>query len=252
MLKRHEDILDLLAQRGECTVQTLAEHFDVSTMTIRRDLAALETTGDIKRTHGGAFLSRAGVIEFSFREKEKLAAAQKQAIAREVARCIQPGMAITLDTGTTTLEVARAIAAIENLTVVTSSLAIASALYAQDNIELILLGGLIRKGNPDLSGWVTEDNLKRFKVDFAILGADAADTYGVLTTDVGIARVSQAMIENARETILVVDHSKFERSAFVRFASWEDVSRVVTDNGIDPACRAWLETVARRVDYVEG
>lgn len=251
MNPRQTQILELLNRQGEVSVRDLAERYQVSVMTVRRDLALLEESGELTRTHGGAFLSKAGIIEFGFREKGRASAAQKHAIALEAAQSVRPGMAITIDTGTTCLEVARAVAGIRDLTVLTSSLAIASALYARDNIELVLLGGTARKGSPDLSGWLTEENLKRFRVHLAILGADGADAEGVFTTDVNVARVSQAMIAGARETLLVADHSKFERPAFVRYAAWAEITRVITDAGVGATTRKWLNKAAQ-VAYVRS
>ena len=146
MNARHERIVAFLGGRGEASVQDLAEHFDVSLMTIRRDLALLERAGRLTRTHGGAVLSKPGVVEFAFVEKGERFAAEKRAIAREAARLVQPGMSVALDSGTTTLEVAKAIRSIDGITVLTSSLAIASVLYAQDNVELVLLGGTAGRG----------------------------------------------------------------------------------------------------------
>jgi len=117
-------------------------------MTVRRDFRDMAREGKLVRTHGGALPNRTSLVEFSFRNKENLHAEQKQAIAREVARLVQPGMAISLDHGTTVFEVARAIAGTEGVTVLTTSLPIASELYTNEKIELILLGGAVRKSNP--------------------------------------------------------------------------------------------------------
>ena len=252
MKSRHAKILEQLSADGEATVQALAGGFGVSVMTIRRDLAELEASGELTRTHGGAMLSRAGIIEFSFREKGQRNADEKRAIAREAAELVERGMTLTLDTGTTTLEVAKAVAGVPDLTVLTSSLAIASALYGRPNISLVLTGGAVRTGSPDLSGWLTEENLKRFRVDIACIGADGADREGVFTTDVNVARVSQAMIASAHETVLVADHTKFEKPAFVRFASWRDIGRVITGNAATPGTRKWLEKTVREVTYAEA
>jgi len=252
MNSRQSHILERLIAGNEVSVQDLAARFGVSEMTVRRDLVRLEREGELTRTHGGAVLSKAGVIEFAFKEKEKHFAAEKKAIAREVASFIHPGMTLTLDTGTTTLEVARAIVGIKNLTVLTSSLAIASALYVYDHIELVLLGGTVRKGNPDLSGRLTEENLKCFRVDLALIGADGADPAGVYTTDMNIACVSQWMISGAAQTVLALDHSKFEKTAFVKFALWDRIDRVITDDGVPPRVRKWLNKSVREVIYAQG
>lgn len=238
--------------RGEVSVQELASRFAVSDMTIRRDLFSLEKRGELTRTHGGAVISKSGIIEFAFKNKERLYAEEKKAIAREAASFIEPGMTITLDTGTTTLEVARAIVGIRNLTVLTSSLVIASTLYAHDHIELVLLGGSVRKGNPDLSGWLTEENLKRFRVDLAVIGADGADRQGIFTTDMNVARVSQTMIAGAQRTALVIDHSKFSKSAFVQFARWNQIDVLITDWGTPAASKKWVKKSAKRVIFAEG
>lgn len=251
MNARQAGILDYLSRHGEAGVRELADRFGVSLMTVRRDLAYLENQGNLTRTHGGSVLSKQSVLEFAFREKEATNAAQKQAIARAVAESVEPGMTLSLDTGTTTLEVARAIAPVPQLTVLTSSLAIASALFGRDNIELVLLGGTARKGSPDLFGMLTEDNLKQFLVDMAVLGADGVTREGVYTTDVAIARVSQAMIAGATRTVLAIDSSKFDRTAFVKVTGWSRITRVVTDAGTPPSVRKWLSRSVRETVYAE-
>ncbi len=251
MNARQKKILEFLARDGEVLVQDLAKRLDVVTMTVRRDLQALELEGALIRTHGGAALSNAGIIEFAFLKKNEENNAEKRAIASRVAASIEPGMTVGLDTGTTCLEVAKAIAGIPNLKVLTSSLAIASALYSRDNIELVLLGGKARRGNPDLTGWLTEENLKHFRVDVAVLSADAADKKGLYTTDEALAHVSQGIIASAHKAILAADHSKFDKSSFLLHATWQDFHQVVTDAGLPADKRRWLQQVAKNVLYAE-
>jgi len=248
---RQAAIVNLLAENGDVTVQSLARRFGVSEMTIRRDLMLLERAGELTRTHGGAVLSKAGIIEFSFKKKERECAEEKRAIAREAAALVHPGMAVTLDTGTTTLEVARAIARVKPLTVLTSSLAIASVLHAHDPIELVLLGGTARKGNPDLTGWITEENLKRFCVDVAFIGADGVSPDGVYTTEMSIARVSQAMLAGSKHNVLVLDHRKFEQPSLVRFSSWDEIHRIITDNRVPAPTRKWLRKLGKPITFAD-
>ena len=248
--KRHGEIMEMLAREGEVSVQALARHFGVSVMTIRRDLSHLSRSGRISRTHGGALPSRAGVIEFAYHEKRDRNAAAKQAIARRIADMVEPGTAVSLDTGTTTLEVARALAGMEGITVLTSSLSIAAVLYPSEGIELVLLGGTVRKHSPDLTGELTEDNLTRFRVHLAVLGADAVKPDGIFTTDISIARVSRAMIVSADHVVLAVDSSKFTQTAFVKCTDLDRVDCVVTDEGCTDDVRSWLEKAARDVTYV--
>ena len=243
MNARRQQILEQLPRQREVSVQALAQQLQVSPITIRRDLALLEREGALTRTHGGAVLSRSTVIEFAFLDRAQDRLAEKGAIAEYMAAVVQPGMTVVLDTGTTTLEVARAIAGIPRLRVLTSSLAIASALYAHDNIDLVLLGGTVRHHHPDLSGPLTEENLRQFHTELAILGADAVSREGLYTSDLGIARISRAMIACARETWLVVDSSKFTRRSFVKFADWPAITHLVTDDGLPDADRDWVAAI---------
>lgn len=249
MNSRQKKILDLLTKAGEVSVQELSKRLDVAAMTIRRDLNDLEQQSSLIRTHGGAVIASAGIVEFAFMRKGEEHGAEKHAIAGAAAAMISPGMAITLDTGTTCLEIAKALTGVERLTVLTSSLAIASVLYARDNIDLVLLGGRARKGNPDLSGWLTEENLKHFHVDMALLGADGVDRTGVYTTDDAVARVSRGMIAAAECAVLAVDHSKFEAASFLRFAAWSDFDQVITDAGLTREHRQWLRKASKEVTY---
>jgi DeoR family glycerol-3-phosphate regulon repressor len=250
MNSRQQSILEQLRSGQELAVGELARQFDVSLVTIRRDLEALAQEGPITRTHGGVILSRAGVIEFSFQSRAQEQLEQKRALARHMAGVVKPGMTVVLDTGTTTLEVARAIGGTARLRVLTSSLAIASALQAHDNLDLVLLGGSVRHHSPDLSGPLTEDNLRQFRPDLAILGADAADREGVYTSDLGVAGISRAMIAGAMETWLVADSSKFSRRAFVQFADWGQIDHLITDDGLSPEDRQWTAEAVSAVHLV--
>jgi len=248
---RDNVILELLAHESEVSVDGLAGRFGVNPVTIRRDLARLDREGLLARTHGGAVASRGGTIQFAFQKKQQTHPGAKAAIATAAASRVKPGMAVCLDTGTTTLEVARRLAGCENLTVLTSSLAIASVLYPYGGIELVLLGGTVRKNSPDLFGMVTEENLRRFRVHVAFLGADAATPDGLFTTDTRIARVSRAILDGAGTAVLVVDSSKFEATGFVRFAEWDSIGTVITDDHTPPATRAWLAEKATDVTYAQ-
>lgn len=247
MNTRQVKIADLVARNGEASVQDLAVRLGVTRMTIRRDLEALERQGRIIRTHGGAVLSGASIVEFAFLEKAEKHAAEKQAIAREAARFVQPGMTLAFDTGTTVLGVAKACAGVLGLTVLTSSLVIASALYARSNIALVLLGGRARQGSPDLTGWLTEETLKHFRVDLAVMGTDGADRDGVFVRDESVGRVSQVMLSRAKTTMLVTDHTKLGVPSFLRYASWKDFDHVVTDEALPEDVAKWLRRAAKNL-----
>lgn len=247
--ERHARILALAAKGGTVSVEALARQFKVSTMTVRRDLAQLARTGRMARTHGGAVLSRAGVVEFSFQEKETAHAEAKRAIAREVVRRIRPGMTVALDTGTTTLEVARLLANVGELTVLTTSLVIASVLHAESEVQVVLLGGAVRKGSPDLSGPLAEENLGHFRVDLAVIGADAVSPEGTFTADLTIAPITRAIAKSAGTSILVADSSKFAVTAFYQCLPLSAFETIVTDKCCPANVRTWLKSCQTKVVF---
>ena len=236
---RQQEILRALAGRDEVGAAKLAGLFHVTSMTIWRDLEVLERKGRIIRTHGGALLAAPSVAAFAFQDRRQVMLAEKTAIGLAAARLVKPGMTVILDTGTTTLEVARALGGIPRLKVLTSSLAIASALLAHADLELVLLGGTVSKGSPDLSGALTEKNLASFRAELAFVGADALGPRGFYTNSQEIAGVSRAIIASAQRTILVADSAKFGSTAFVRIAGWDAIAGWLTDAGLSAAARKW-------------
>lgn len=252
MNRRRTEILNATASSGEVTVAELAKRFGVTAMTIRRDLDDLAGAGKVVRTHGGAMLSRRSVVEFEFSQKGQLHIEEKRAIGECITSdLIKDGNTVILDTGTTTLEVARNLVATpKRLTVLTTSLAIASILYSYETIEVVLLGGTMRRQSPDLSGALTEENLKRFKVDVAVLGADAVSRDGAYTDDIGVARCSRAIIESAKIRVLAVDASKFDARALFKYADWKDIQNVVTVKAARAKAGKWLDRSVDRVKYI--
>ena len=251
-LARHNRILEIAAQEGGVSVTELARMMGTSLMTIRRDLEELTRAGKIRRTHGGAIPAEPDVARFQFSRKQHICGAQKRAIAREVAKLVRPGMAISLDTGTTTLAVARELCAVERLTVLTSSLPVASVLHKNSSCDLVLLGGSAHRNSPDLVGPLTEDNLKRFWVNLAIMGADAVTREGTFANDTGVARISRAMAENAGKIVVVADSSKFGRTAFARCLRLDEIDHLVTDDGCSPAAEVWLREGVKEVTLVRS
>jgi DeoR/GlpR family transcriptional regulator of sugar metabolism len=235
---RLERILERLAGGGEVSVADLAGRLGVTAMTIRRDLDRLAREGRITRTHGGALLAAPSVVAFKFQERRRAHLAEKKAVALAAVGLVKPGMTVSLDTGTTTLEVARALCGIARLRVLTNSLAIASALLAHEGLELVLLGGTVSQSSPDLFGPLTLANLAAFRADIAFLGLDAADERGLYTDSQQAAQVSRAIMAGAERVVVVADSSKFGRHAFVRIAGWEAVDRLIVDRGLPPGVRA--------------
>ena len=238
---RQTAILDHLSRHGETDVAALAGQFQVSAMTIRRDLDELATRRQVMRTHGGATPVGRVVFDFQFMERESTRAVEKAVIAAQVAPLVEPGMVILLDSGTTTLAVARAIKAIPDLVVVTSSLPIASELQYVSSLEVLLLGGRLRRESPDLVGPLAEYGLEKIRADMAVLGAEAVDLHGqAYAPTLEIAHLLNAMMAVAPRTYIVADHTKIGRTALARIGTPDSYAGIVTDQKISRAQRRAL------------
>jgi len=232
-VERREQILQELMQKPFASVSDLAQTFQCSQMTIRRDLERLESEGMIERSHGGATASRRITLEFSMGEKADVRREEKRAIARSAAALVKPDERIIIDTGTTTLALARELRYRGHITVVTTSLAVVSSLLSADGIECMLLGGVVRDSTPDLYGPLLEDNLSHVHPDWAFIGCDGISVKGGLTTsDVRIARATSLMISGASKVVLLTDSTKAGKDSFMKFADLDDLDILITDTGM--------------------
>jgi DeoR/GlpR family transcriptional regulator of sugar metabolism len=233
--QRLEIIRQLLAANGEVLVSKLATEFKVSEMTVRRDIEMLESQGEVLRTHGGAALAKRLTFEFTFKANHQKNLEQKKAIAAAAVKHISDGQVVLLDTGTTTLEIARILVSQRRkVRVITTSLAIVSELQFVDDIETILLGGFLRKGSPDIHGPLTEQNLTQFSCDIAFVGADAFDeTATTYTNDLRVLNLDRQMAKAAQYVVVVADSSKFGEKAMCRVFTSKEYNLLITDSQID-------------------
>lgn len=230
---RKDKILGILRSKDIVKVSDLARALKTSEVTIRRDLARLEKEGFLIRAYGGAISKEKVGYEFSFKEKLEKNRAEKERIGKFAATLIQKGDTIFLDTGTTTLHIARAIKFRKDLRIVTNSLYVVYELSSTEDIEVILLGGIFRPKSSDLVGAVTEENLIQFHADKAFLGADSVTpSNGLMTTDIHTAKLAKLMVESAKEVIAVVDYTKFGKKSFVRFAPLTKINKIIINRGI--------------------
>ncbi len=246
---RRQEILRRLEQNSFARVEDLAAELGCSQMTIRRDLAELDAEGLVERSRGGAAVTRRVRLDFALYERSALFRSEKIAIGRAAAAQVKNGERILLDTGTTTLTMARALRGRTGISVVTTSLAIVSELLREPGIECMLLGGIVRDSSPDLYGPLLEDNLARLHADRAFVGCDGLSNDGVLmTTDPRVARASALMIENSAFATLLTDSSKAGRNSFISFAKLGQLDCLITDPGmprpiLHQAREAGVETV---------
>lgn len=232
--ERKRAILDLLESEGKVKVIELSERFDVSEPTIRRDIKELDEKGLLIRTHGGAIALEAGEFEPSFQEKQDKFFKEKESIGNLAASLIKEGDTVLLDSGTTTLQIAKALT-VKHITVVTNSLDIAYELEKKADIEVVLTGGIMRWNTRAMVGPVADEALKRFHVDIAFIGTNYISIEGGLTThNMMEANTKSNMIKIAKRIFVVCDHTKFDKTTFYRIASIAELDGVITDKGMDP------------------
>jgi DeoR family transcriptional regulator, aga operon transcriptional repressor len=231
--ERRRAIVELLQRDGRVFVGDLAKKFEISQVTIRKDLEILHAHGRIHRTHGGALPVHEGALEDpALREKEKLHRKEKLRIAAAAARLVSEGQVVILDSGTTTTEIARALRNFKNLTIVTNAVNIAAEL-ATSSVEVILTGGTVRKNSFSLVGPIAEETLRRLNADILFLGVDGFDVqYGLSTPNLLEAKVNRVMVEVARHTVATCDSSKFGRRSLSLIIPPSALHHVITDRGI--------------------
>ena len=234
--ERRRVILDMMQHDGRVLVADLAEQFQTSQVTIRKDLEILHVRGLVHRTHGGALPTRQGALEDpTLREKEKLYRKEKLSIAIAAARLVAEGQVVILDSGTTTTEIARALRNFKNLTIVTNAVNIAAEL-ANSSLEIILTGGTVRKNSFSLVGPIAEETLRRLSADILFLGVDGFDVqYGLSTPNLQEAKVNRVMVEIAKRTVATCDSSKFGRRSLSLIVEPSALHHVITDHGIRKA-----------------
>ncbi len=240
---RQTDILNIAQSEGRVSVDDLAERFNISVQTIRKDLSELSDAGQLKRVHGGAILP-SGVTNIGYEERRDLSRAAKAMIAKRCAADIPDNASVFLNIGTSTEAVARELLNHRNLMVVTNNMNIAQILGANPDCEVIVAGGTLRRTDGGLVGHQTVQMIQQFKFDYAIIGCSALDMDGdILDFDIQEVAVSRAIIAHSRECFLVADTTKFERTAPVRIASLKDVTRFYTDavpaKPITNKCTRW-------------
>ncbi len=226
---RQREILELAQVVGRVSVEELAVRFNVTPQTIRKDLGDLCDRKLLNRIHGGAIIA-SGVENVGYEARRFIAQEEKRLIGAAAAEIIKDSSSLFINIGTTTEEVARALMGRHGLLVITNNLNVATLLYRQPGIDVIVAGGTVRRTDGGVVGSPTVEFIRQFKMDYAVIGVSAIDVDGsLLDFDYQEVRVSQAIIENARKVILVADRLKLERVAPVRIAHISQIHTLVTD-----------------------
>ncbi len=241
--QRHAYILDRLRADGAVRVSDLMRQLDVSDMTVRRDLEALEAQGHLVKVHGGATqLRESAVHEPGFDTKRALEHEAKLAIARAAAALVEPGMAVAVSAGSTTYEVGRLLAQVPRLTVVTNSVPAAEVLYhGGRSDQTIILSGGVRTPSDALVGPVAVNALHAINVDLVFLGVHGMhERAGFTTPNMLEAETNQALIETGGRLVVTADHTKWGVTGVSTIVRLDRADIVISDHGLGLDARAIL------------
>jgi DeoR/GlpR family transcriptional regulator of sugar metabolism len=233
-VERQNKIVELVLEDGRVDIPEICEMFDVSEMTVRRDLNELDRQGLLRRVHGGAIANLGRSYEPSFQTRSVKNQSSKTAIGLKAAELIYDGDSIALDVGTTTLEIVPGLRGKRNLTVLTSCLQIATKVVDQISLEidarLVLTGGIIRPRELSMIGPIPEQVYQELHVDKAFIGIGGVSLEDGLTEyNIEDTQIKKILIRSAREKIVVADGSKFGVTTFASVAPLTAVDKIVTD-----------------------
>lgn len=225
---RQSEIAALVAHQGEISVETLADTYDVSAETVRRDLARLSEQGRIRKVHGGAKPAQLH-SEPSFAERMSEDLEEKQAIGRRLRAELRDGDTVFMDTGSATLIACDALLDMSDLTVITNSVLVAQKLGPQEGIIVYLIGGLYGAGNQQTLGNLASTQIAQFYADHAVLTLSGLDAKaGITYADQKEAEIASAMIRQSEQVTYLVTSSKFGRRSAFRTGGLSDIDTVLT------------------------
>jgi DeoR family transcriptional regulator of aga operon len=251
--QRREQILQMLVQHGNVQVADLVERFGVSAVTIRTDLTHAESQGLATRTHGGANLVRTPPQERGIHEKDTLNLSLKDIIGVHAAQMVQPGDNIIIDSGSTTMALARHLRGHRDVTVMTNGLNIAWELANAPGLRLLLTGGVLHKPSLSLHGSQAEASLGTYSFDTLFLGVDGLDLqFGLTTHQEAEASLNHRMVERARRIVVLTDSSKFGRVSLHRIAQLGEIHAIITDDSISAEYREGLQRLDIELVIVES
>ena len=228
-------LLDEVRARGSVSVEALAERFEVTLQTVRRDVKLLSDAGQLARFHGGVRMPSSTTENIEYLQRQLLNGPAKMRIARRVAAAVPAGCSMFINIGTTTEAVARELLRHKGLRVITNNLNVAAILSDNPECEVIVAGGIVRSRDRGIIGEDTVAFVKQFKVDIGLIGISGIEADGTLRDfDYREVKVASAIIEHSRQVWVAVDHSKFNRPAMVELARLDQLDRLFTD-AVPPA-----------------
>ncbi|MFB3818688.1 MAG: DeoR/GlpR family DNA-binding transcription regulator [Candidatus Methylomirabilales bacterium] len=251
-LERHARIVSLVNRQGIVAVSELARRLGASPMTVRRDVAALDAQGLLRRTHGGA-VALSAPPDVPLERRKRLELQAKTSIGRLAAGLVQAGETVLLDAGTTALAVARALRGIPDLTVVTSSVQVVAELWARPELRVVVVGGLVRSASGSITGPLAEKALEEIRVDKAFLGTTGiTPRWEVSNSDLDLAALQRRVLAVARERYVLADHTKIGRTGLAMVAPLKLFTALLTDSHVPAEMLARLRRHASKVLVAGG
>ena len=248
--ERQQAIAELVGRRGRVSVVDLAQRFDVTTETVRRDLSALERLRLLRRVHGGAVpVDTLTMVETGLTDRDAANTEQKARIAARAVDLLPAGGAtVLLDAGSTTARLVDDLPRDLELTIITHAVPLAARLASYPKVELHLLPGRVRRTTQAAVGTETVAALQSLRVDIAFMGTNGISVgHGLSTPDRDEAATKRAMVESAQQVVVLADATKIGLERTVRFAELDEVDVLVTDDGITAADRKAFESAGLEV-----
>lgn len=240
--ERHRFILEELGKAGFVTVSDLAKAMDVTMVTVRKDLKVLEDKELLYRSHGSATSVSPYVSDRSVQVKKLEQVEEKSKIAEKALAYIEDQEAIIIGSGTTVVALAQAIPRNKPLTVLTAAMNVTLALIDMQDVELVQLGGVVRKSSSSVVGHYAEEMLQSFACSKLFLSVDGISLeHGLTTSNMMEAHLNAQMIRSVQKTIILADSRKFGRKGFGKICELEDIDVIITDSGIPEIYREKLE-----------
>jgi DeoR/GlpR family transcriptional regulator of sugar metabolism len=242
-IERKESIINIIRKERSVRVNELAEMFQVTEETIRRDLDKLDKVGIAKKTYGGAVLLDYVSNDVSFNERLKVNMKEKQSIASFADTIISDGETIFIDMSTTALEFIKNVDESKHITVITNSLTAINELSQMKNIQLITIGGTLNAETMCMEGPMTTKFIQNYYVDKTFFSVKAlSKERGIMDSNEHSAEIKRQMIHNANQAILLADYSKFGKTALTKVTDMSDVDILITEFDLD---EQWLETLSK-------
>lgn len=238
--QRKDTILEQIYRNGHVLVKDLAVQLSISEATVRRDLKTMADAQEVELIYGGATLRRHA--DFSFRAKNILNVEAKRRIGELAVTLIHDGDQVFFDSGSTTFQMASLLKGKRNLSVIAHSIRLAEELSAIPDINIIMLGGQYRADRMDTVGPLAMETIEQLRGYRAFIGADGVSMdFGLAASDIESSHLCRLAVRHARETILVLDHTKFEAPSLYKIVDWEAVATVVTDRTPSPEWQEFLK-----------